>query len=284
MERTPSNLASHHITADAETTILLVMIVLFTGGAALTHVYTLPPVLTAVCVCLVVTATLYRFLGGVEGSRFAVASFRAGGSVAVFAAAMWYVNSELVARNPAIQPQPEDWIAIGRDGAPVDLRIGGESVNPDASEFLRNTIWDVRNDSNAIRVKAGAHDLALIGLPSFGSLGLFDHLEMVEGRGLRYTEDLMQGQESDLSPPYPLRIRADGFGDSYNGFSILDRANGKVVIQGSLRSKSFLFFEHAGSHFIVFVSRAVHNDPDQDPFAAFGFAQVRLSFTGSAQR
>lgn len=257
------------------------MIVLFTGGAALTLVFALPPVLTAACVCIVVTATLYRFLGGVEGSRFAVASFRAGGSVAVFAAAMWFVNAELVARNPAVQPDPGDWVAIGRDGAPVDLRIGGQSVNPDASELLRNTTWDVRSESNAIRVQAGAHDLALIGLPSFGSLGLFDHITMVEGRGLRYTDDLTQGMEGDLSPPYPFRIRADGFGDSYNGFSILDAEDGTVVVGGSLRSKSFLFFEHEGSHFMVFVSRAVHNDQDQDPYAAFGFAQVRLSFSGS---
>lgn len=267
---------------DAETKILLGMIVLFTGGAVLTLAYALPPVLTAACVCLVITATLYRFLGGVEGSRFAVASFRAGGSVAVFAAAMWFVNGELVARNPAIQPGPEDWVAIGRDGVPVDLRIGGQSLNPDASEFLRNTSWGIRNDSNAVRVQAGAHDLALIGLPSFGSLGLFDHIEMVEGRGLRYTDDLTEGMEASLSPPYPFRIRADGFGDSYNGFSILDAEDGAVMIGGSLLSKSFLFFEHEGSHFMVFVSRAVHNDPDRDPFAAFGFAQVRLSFRGSA--
>jgi len=266
---------------DVETRILLGMIVLFAGGAALTLVYALPPALTAACVCLVVTATLYRFLGGVEGSRFAVASFRAGGSVAVFAAAMWFVNGELVARNPAIQPGPEDWVAIGRDGVPVELRIGGQSLNPDASEFLRNTSWNVRSDSNAVRVQAGAHDLALIGLPSFGSLGLFDHIEMVEGRGLRYTDDLTEGMEASLSPPYPFRIRADGFGDSYNGFSILN-AEGAVMIEGSLLSKSFLFFEHAGSHFMVFVSRAVHNDPDGEPFAAFGFAQVRLSFRGSA--
>ncbi|MDE2803836.1 MAG: hypothetical protein OXN18_01690 [Gemmatimonadota bacterium] len=258
------------------------MIVLFTGGAALTLAYALPPVLTAACVCLVITATLYRFLGGVEGSRFAVASFRAGGSVAVFAAAMWFVNGELVARNPAIQPGPEDWVAIGRDGVPVDLRIGGQSLNPDASEFLRSTSWGIRNDSNAVRVQAGAHDLALIGLPSFGSLGLFDHIEMVEGRGLRYTDDLTEGMEASLSPPYPFRIRADGFGDSYNGFSILDAEDGAVMIGGSLLSKSFLFFEHEGSHFMVFVSRAVHNDLDRDPFAAFGFAQVRLSFRGSA--
>lgn len=267
---------------DAETKILLGMIVLFTGGAALTLAYALPLVLTAACVCLVITATLYRFLGGVEGSRFAVASFRAGGSVAVFAAAMWFVNGELVARNPAIQPGPEDWVAIGRDGVPVDLRIGGQSLSPDASEFLRNTSWGIRNDSNAVRVQAGAHDLALIGLPSFGSLGLFDHIEMVEGRGLRYTDDLTEGMEASLSPPYPFRIRADGFGDSYNGFSILDAEDGAVMIGGSLLSKSFLFFEHKGSHFMVFVSRAVHNDPDRDPFAAFGFSQVRLSFRGSA--
>lgn len=272
------------ITVDTETRILLGMIVLFAGGAALSLVYALPPVLTAACVCLVITATLYRFLGGVEGSRFAVASFRAGGSVAVFAAAMWFVNGELVARNPAIQPGPDDWVAIGRDGAPVDLRIGGQAVNPDASEFLRNTIWDIRSDSNAIRVQAGAHDLAQIGLPSVGSLGLFDQIQMVEGRGLRYTDDLTQGMEAGLSPPYPFRIRADGFGDSYNGFSILDADGGAVVVEGSLRSGSFLFFEHEGSHFLVFVSRAVHNDADLDPFAAFGFAQVRLSLRASAQR
>ena len=262
---------------NSETKILLCMIVVFAGTAAATVWLDQSPVLTAISVGLVVTACLYRFLGGVEGSRFAVASFKAGGSVAVLCMATWYVNDQLVARNPAIQPGPQSWIAIDRTGAPVEVRIAGKSVNPEVSEFIRDAVWGIRSDSGTLRVTSGARDLAMIGFPALGSLGVFDRIEMVEGNGLRYTDDLTIGMEADLYPPYRYKIRADGFGDSYNGFSILDRENGTVINQGSLRSKSFQFFEYAGNHYLVFVSRAVHNEPDSDPMAAFGFAQLKLT-------
>jgi len=266
---------------DQETKILIGLIVLFAAGAAGTLVLDAAPVLTAVCVCLVVTACLYRFLGGVEGSRFVVASFRAGGSVAVFAAAMWYVTGQLNDWRSHVEPAPGEWIAMDGTGAPMDLRIGRDTIaGPDASEFLQKATWGIRSDSGGLRVTAGARDLALIRFPSLGSLGLFDRIEMVEGRGLRYTDDLEVGMEADLYPPYPYRIRADGFGDSYNGFSVMDRIDGTIVSEGSLRTKSFQFFEHAGSHFLVFVSRAVHNDPASGPRAAFGFAQVKLTLDG----
>ncbi|MDE2878625.1 hypothetical protein [Candidatus Palauibacter soopunensis] len=267
---------------DHETRILIGMIVVFTAGAAVTVALNQPPVITAVCVCLVVTACLYRFLGGVEGSRFVVASFRAGGSVAVFAAGMWYINGQLVARNPPIQPALGEWIAIDRSGVPVDLRIGGEpGRSPDPSMFLRDAVWGIRHDAGTVRVTAGGRDLARIGFPSFGSLGFFDGIGMLEGRGLRYTDDLQTGMEAELYPPYPYRIRADNFGDSYNAFSVLSADGAAVVNEGSLRSKSFQVFEHEGDHFLVFVSRAVHNEPDSPPQAAFGFAQVYLTLDGA---
>ena len=53
-----------------------------------------------------------------------------------------------------------------------------------------------------------------------------------------------------------------------------------VVSEGSLLSKGFQVFEHQGNHFLVFVSRAVHNDPDAPARAAFGFARVSLMLDG----
>ena len=77
-----------------------------------------------------------------------------------------------------------------------------------------------------------------------------------------------------MRPIYPYKIRITQFTDSYNGFSVLDEHNAVVLSEGLLRTKNFQFFEHDGGHFLIFVARAAHNDPNKVPWAVFGFAQV----------
>lgn len=49
-----------------------------------------------------------------------------------------------------------------------------------------------------------------------------------------------------------------------------------VLSEGLLRTKNVQFFEHEGRHFLIFVARAAHNDPNKVTWAVFGFAQVNL--------
>ncbi len=83
------------VSVKAETKILIGLIAVFAtlGGVSLWRDQ--PPAITAICVSLMATACLYRFLGGVEGSRLAVASFKAGGGAAVFGATLWFMNGQL---------------------------------------------------------------------------------------------------------------------------------------------------------------------------------------------
>ncbi len=90
----------------AETQILLGLIAVFAIGCFASLLLKAPPIITAVCVSLIVTACLYRFLGGVEGSRLAIASFKAGGSVAVCFAVAFYVNQQLALQDRSISPDP----------------------------------------------------------------------------------------------------------------------------------------------------------------------------------
>ncbi len=261
---------------DHETKILIGLIGLFSIITVGTLAFRQPPVVIAVSVSLVVTACLYRFLGGVEGSRLVVASFRAGGSVAVFGAAVWFINDALEARYPVVIPERETWVVIDERGLPVNVRVGQDEAGPDASEFLRDVTWDVKRDADVLRITAGdgEHDLAKVRLPpALSSLGLV--VGTAGGDGLRYTDDLEEGMEADLYPPYPYRIRADRFGGERNGFSVLNMEGDSVIASDALRSKSFMFFHHEGKHFLVFVSRAVHNEGP--PRAAFGFAQLDLT-------
>ena len=84
---------------DTETKTMLGLIAVFFLGAVGSYIFG-SPILTAVCAGLIVTALLYRFFGGVEGSTFTVATFKASGSVAVFAFVTWFVNGELVKQKP----------------------------------------------------------------------------------------------------------------------------------------------------------------------------------------
>ena len=131
---------------DTETKIVLGLIVLFVLSTIASYAVG-SPILTAVCVGTTVTALLYRFFGGVEGSTFTVATFKASGSVAVFAFMTWFVNGALVTQNPpppSVNPNPESWIAIDRSGAPTAVRIGGESYSQDVSIFLSDANWDAK--------------------------------------------------------------------------------------------------------------------------------------------
>ena len=248
---------------DTETIMMLVLIGVFFVSAAASHLAADSPILTAFCMGLAATALLYRFFGGVEGSTFTVATFKASGSTAVFAFVTWFVNGELVEQNPIIDPTPSSWVAINRNGASTAVTIGGEPYSQDVSTFLRDAVWGAKLDSGMIRVTEREYDLGKINFSSLGRLGLFDRMEMSPGRGIRYTGELTAGTEEDLQPLYPYKIRTTQFTDSYNSFSVLDEHNAMVLSEGLLRTKNFQFFEHDGQHFLIFVSRAVHNDPEK---------------------
>ncbi len=265
---------------DSETIIMLVLIGVFFVSAAASYLAVDSPILTAFCMGLTATALLYRFFGGVKGSTFTVATFKASGSVAVFAFVTWFVNGELVKQNPVIDPAPSSWVAINRNGASTAVTIGGETYSQDVSTFLRDAVWGTKRDSGMIRVTERAYDLGRIDFSSLGQLGLFDSMEMSPGRGIRFTGELTAGAEADLSPVYPYKIRTTQFTDSYNGFSVLDEQNAVVLGEGLLRTRDFQLFEHGGEHFLIFVSRAVHNDPMTAPWAVFGFAQVNATLNG----
>ncbi len=233
-----------------------------------------PPILTAVCVGLIVTAMLYRFLGGVEGASFKVTTFKAGGGVAVMAIATLFVNGELVKRNPLIDPSPESWVALDRNGAFTPVTIGGTTYSPDVSTFLRDAVWHADDDSGLIRVMEGNYGLASLDFESLGRLGLFDWIEMSQDKGIQFTGELTAGAEYDLLPVYPFKVRATQFKDEYNGFDVLDAHDRIVFSQGLLRTRNFQLFEYVGEHYLIFVSRARHNDPNKEPWAVFGFTQV----------
>lgn len=261
---------------NVETRILLVLIALFSAGGAVSLWLDQPPVITAISFSLLVTACLYRFLGGVESSRLAVASFKASGSAAFFGATLWFVNGQLAARSPIVDPAPAEWMALDRTGTPVDIRIGQDSIISDPSVLVA-AIWNAATVDGTFHVTAEDRTLARIDPASLGAVGLFNEVRMPTGRTMQFTEELTAGMEADLFPPYPFRIRANGFRDNYNGYSVLSRDDDSVVDEDVLITKNFKVFAHDGHHFAVFVAWAVHNDPEREPWAVFGFAQIELS-------
>ena len=235
-----------------------------------------PPAITAMSFSLLITALLHRFFGGVEGSRFTMVSLKVGGGAAVFFGAWWFLDGQLVAGNPTVLPAPPEWMALDRTGAPVDIRIGQDSLISDPS-VLADAVWTAASVAGAFRVAAGDKTLARIDPASLGSVGLFSEVRMPSRRAIQFTEELAVGMENDLFPPYPFRIRATGFRDDYNGYSILSLDDDSVVDEDALITKNFKVFTYNGQFFAVFVARAVHNDPEREPWAVFGFAELELS-------
>ncbi len=259
---------------DTETIIVLVLVGVFSMSAAVSFVVVESPMLTAFCMSLVATALLYRFLGGTEGSTLKVKTFKAGGSVAVFVFVMWFVNDKLLEQIPTIDPAPSSWLAINKNGASSEVKIGRKQYSHDVSEFLRDAVWGAELGSGLIRVTERENKLGKIELSSLDSLGLFDKIEMIQGRGVHYTDELIAGAEWDMSPFYSYKIQTHRYADSYNSFSLLDKHDKEVIRNGFLRTRNFQFVEHENKHFMIFVSRAEHNDPEEAPWAVFGFTQV----------
>ena len=264
------------VSVKAETKILIGLIAVFAilGGVSLWRDQ--PPVITAICVSLMATACLYRFLGGVEGSKFTVAAVKATGSGAAFAAILWFVNGELDKQNPPIEPATSEWFAMDRTtGVPVEVTIGQFRVSPD-TESLSDVEWRVERRDEAIRVVSGDAILARLAPESLDSIGLFNYAGMSEGRVIKFTDPLEQGQEADLDPPYPFLIKATDFSDDYNRYSILDRETRAEAANGLLRTETFDVFSYEDRTYVIFVSEAVHNDPNREPWAEFGFAELEL--------
>lgn len=261
--------------AKTETGILIGLIVLFSllGGVSLWRDQ--PPFITAFCLALVATACLYRFLGGVEGSRLTVASFKAGGSVAVFGAALWFANEQLAAGNPLINPAPSEWIAVDRIGTPIEVTIGQTTVSAD-TDLLTDAVWTIERHDDGLRVLANDVPLALVDQASLSAAGLFNYAGMAGNRRITFTGPLEQEKAADLYPPYPFWIEASNYHDNYNGYAIMDMTTDTAVATGLLVTKTFDVFSYEGRSYVVFVSRAVHNDPERAPWADFGFAELDL--------
>ena len=263
------------INVKGETQILLGLIALFSISVAVSLWLNAPPVITAISASLMVTACLYRFLGGVEGSRLSVASFKAGGSAAVFGAALWFVTDELRTHMRMIDPPATEWIAIDRSGKPVEVTINQTTI-PANTKLLEDAVWDVELRDGEIRAVTSDETLAKVDPESLRLVGLFNYASMPANRVIKFTDPLEPGKEADLYPPYPFWIRADNFRDDYNGYSVMDMKTDTAIATGLLVTKTFEVFGYEGRTYVILVSRAAHSDPSRPPWAIFGFAELEL--------
>ncbi len=165
--------------------------------------------------------------------------------------------------------------------APFSVEEAGEVLR--ASRSVAFEVLDYASDTTHVLDISGLDPGTRCGYALHAeAAGLFNQVRMPDGRAIRFTGELAPDMEADLFPPYPFRIRATDFRDNYNGYVILGRDGDTVLVEDVLITKTFKAFGHNGEYFAVLVSRAVHNDPDREPWAVFGFAQLELSVGGAA--
>ena len=259
---------------NSETKIVLALIGVFLLCAILSLALNAPPIITSCSMAATLTALVHRFLGGLRGASVRVKTFKATGGLAAFLILMFFINSKLEKYSPVVSPNPDSWIAVDQNGQFIPVTIGRDTYEQNATEFLRDAVWQAGADSGLIRAEQGGHYLASIDRASLERLGLIDRIEMSQGKGIQFSDKLTAGSEFDLSPVYPLKIRATQFKDEYNGFDILDSNDVTVFSYGLLRTRNFQFFEYERAHYLIFVSRANHMGTSEAPWAAFGLTQV----------
>ena len=257
-----------------EDIIAFVLTGIFLACATVSLVLKAPPVITASSVAATLTAVLYRFLGGLGGVSITIKTVKATGSLATVIILIRLINPGLEKYNPVVIPNPDSWVALNSNGEFIPVTIGGDTYEQNATEFLQDAVWYASRDSGRFRAEKGSYDLASLDLASLERLGLFDRIEMSSGKSIQYSGRLTAGSEFDFSPVYLLKIRATQFKDEYNGFEILDTSNAIAFGPGLLRTRNFQFFEHAGDHYLVFVSGANHMPAHKPPWTIFGLTQV----------
>ena len=262
---------------DGETLVVLALIAVGVLGCMLWWWLARSPILTAAFLALAISAAIFRFLGGVEGNNVTVGTLKFGGSAAVFIGVMLTVNDRLQTQ-ALIDPHPDSWIAMDKTfGSPREITVNGMTLPlPQGSSLMQNVVWMGRPEEAALRVtvtESGEEiELGKIESRSLMEIGLFN--EVGEAGTVRFTGEMYAGSIESLTPTYSYQIEATGFADSDNGVRVMDEG-GTEVYSGSLQSRDLAFFEHDGERFLVFVVRAIHNNPQQDPYAVFGFAQIQ---------
>ncbi len=228
---------------------------------------------------LMLTAILHHFLGGTEGARIKWRAVEFTGAGAVFVFFGWFINGELKENKTAISPNPDSWIAVDSSGAFIPVTIGNKTYEQNITNFLRGAEWGTETDSGMIWVTKGNHRLAQLDPTALDHAGLFNSIEMSQGKGIQYSTELHVEEEESLAPVYPFIIRATQFKEEYNEFTILGE-HGEVVLDlGLLRTRNFQVFEHEEQYYLVFVVRARHNDPVNPPWAVFGLTQITLELS-----
>lgn len=256
-----------------ETIYIAVLAVMsFVGGCA-SFFFNMPNVIIAICFALVPTSLIYRFLGGLGGSSLKIKGLiRLVGSAAFFFATMEYIDHSLKYQRPVITPNPNTWAALDKLGRIISVTIGGKTYAPDSTIFLAQAEWHVTDNEDGLMWVSNSVDrLAQLDPASLSEIGYFNWIEM--GQGIQYVDRLTVGTVGNLSPIYPLKIKATAFRDEYNGFDVLD-LNDAVIDRGTLRTRNFRMIEYRGDYYIILVRSAVHNDPNDEPWASFGVMQI----------
>ncbi len=231
-----------------------------------------PNIIISFCFTLTATGIVYRFLGGLAGSSFSIKGAKLVGSIAVIYVITSYIDSELKDQRPVITPSTDIWTAVDQSGRIIPVTIGGEIHFQDSTQFLTQAEWYVTEDENGtIWVSNSDNRLARFDTTSLSKIGYFNWIEMEQG--IQYIDKLTVGSVGNLSPIYPLKIRATAFRDEYNGFDVLDQDD-VVISAGTLRTRNFKMIKHKGKYYIILVRGAVHNDPNSEPWASFGVMQI----------
>ena len=255
-----------------ETIYITVLTAISIIGGFASFLFNIPNVIIAICFALAATGIIYRFLGGLGGSSLRIKGFTLVGSAAFFFATMDSIDRRLEHQRPVVRPNPDTWTAIDQSGRIISITIGGETYDPDSTNFLAQAEWYVTdNEDGSMWVSNSVGRLAQLDATSLSEIGYFNWIEMEQG--IQYVDRLTVGAVGNLSPIYPLKIKATAFRDEYNGFDVLD-SNDAVIDRGTLRTRNFKIIEHRGDHYIILVRGAVHNDSNSEPWASFGVMQI----------
>ncbi len=253
----------------------LAAICLFVACTFLSYIFNFPPLITSFCLGTTIALVLYYFLEGSKDSTFSLPWVKLTGSSAILFAIGYFGNEPIAKWQSLIEPDPKTWIALDNSGSYVPITVGRTTYSQSATSFFKDTMWNVKGSSDSVRLVKNVENMGNIDLHSLNEIGFFDSIEMQQGRDIQYSDELSSGNESSLSPVYPIIIRATTFRDEYNGFQILGADDKNILIEGTLRTRNFQFFRHNEKHYMIFVVRARHNDPIKPPWAVFGLTQIR---------
>lgn len=267
-----------------ENNVILISLIIGFIGSVVLFLLDVKPILVSIFLGTGIASLIYRFLGGTAGNSMQLGALKFTGTVAVLIGSAYFINQELARQESeglpkeiTIQPNPDNWVAIGYDGLPIDIEINETDQvfeKLDQSPFINLPLSLDTTDRDKYTVLGT--DNFVLGVLDNSALRDANLFSDIEGSKLfLVTQRLKPFSEVVDLDPIPFDLTTMKYSGDYSRFQLLDDDNAEILWSGSIYRKQFEIIKLKGKTYFIGIVEVNHDFSDPDSmYAKFAFAEI----------